>query len=157
VHAIELLLKAGHKQILWLDATCIVEAPIETLFERMAADKIPVVAVYDSYHLFDHASDAALSFFHRSRDAVKVSFVGGSMYAFDFTQPDAETIFHKWKQAESAGLFAGSDHGHRHDETCLALALYSQGQAPCTHTYAGYDCGIGLCNGPVIVTKRHFR
>lgn len=155
VHAVTHARNKGFKKIIWLDTACIVHDHLDYLFH---SDMPPVVAVRDESKLIDTISDKALAYYGKPFDK-SWHLVGGSMYAFSFNEPDCEFIFNHWAKAEADGIF-GSAHEqaseqinkHRHDESCMAMALYCNGYEPVTPEQARYCIG-----DKSIVIKKHFK
>ncbi len=157
-HLIQEVIDKGFEQIIYLDATMIVNGNLEW-YHDVAKEYGGVLAVQDDNKLDRFVSNIALYAFDFSRDEAKhMHMVGGSFYYFDITQPMARQVFGNWWAAEDSGLFgsqadeaAGKLQGHRHDEACLALALYKHGTKPFTgDTQYNYSSGS-------ILTKSHFK
>jgi hypothetical protein len=155
VSAISEALFAGFQKIIWLDTACIVHGPLEYLFEE---DMPPVVAVKDDTPLIKTISDKALKYYGNP-DITGRHLIGGSLYAFDFTKDKCIQIYDDWGNAEDDGIFGTAKeqaseqiNKHRHDESCLSMALYDNGIEPVSHEKARY------CNGEnSIVAKKHFK
>jgi hypothetical protein len=154
VHAIQEAIDKGFKRVLWLDPAMILCRHIDWVGDHM------MVAVKDENRLSQYISDWYLESNLLSRDDVKkLHLVGGSLYYFDFNFTTAEYIFTRWKMDEKMGLFGsqteeatGKLQGHRADESCMALSIYSQFHEPVAASLVGY-C---VENNPVFI-KKHFK
>ena len=157
-HLIEEMIDKGFTKIIYLDATMIVNGDLNW-FHDAAIPYGGVLAVQDDNKLDRFVSNAALAGFGHTREQAKsMHMVGGSFYYFDITQTKAFNVFAHWSGAEETGLFGsqkdeseGKLQGHRHDEACMALALYKHGSKPFTgDTQYNYSSGS-------ILTKSHFK
>lgn len=155
VYAISQALSEGYKKIVWLDTACIVYGPLDYLF---ADGMPPVVAVRDENKLLQTISDKALKYYGNP-DISILNLVGGSMYAFDFDKPGCQEVFDHWAKAEADGIFgtqveqiSEQINKHRHDESCMAMALHMNSIDPVTPAKAMY------CTGrESVIIKKHFK
>jgi hypothetical protein len=155
VYAISEAIYRGFKKIIWIDTACIVHGPLDYLF---ADDMPPVVAVKDDSKLINTIGDKALKYYGNP-DISGLNLVGGSLYAFDFNKEGSVQVFDDWANAEADGMFGTMQeqiseqiNKHRHDESCMAMALHVNNILPVTPAKARY------CSGPEsAVTKHHFK
>ena len=151
VHAVNEARKQGFKKIIWVDTACIfVNGEIEYWFGLVK--KYGVLAQADDNNLSKFVDPKCYKWFKKTEEqSLKDDerLVGGSLYVFDFEVPLCVSVFAAWEAAEKHGQFAGS-RKHRHDETCMALALYMMGSQP-QHSMR-YNCE----NNPIII-KKHFK
>lgn len=148
--------KQRYRKVIWLDPAMLLVDKIDRL---MAFD---FVAVYDSSRLSQTISDKYLKACGRTReeiDALGWNLVGGSFYLFDFDSATTNAIFHNWFLDEKAGHFgsqyeAASEqiNSHRNDESCMAMAVYTNGRKPNTAEEVGY-----CVNENAIFQKKHFK
>lgn len=156
VHAIKEALQKGFNKIIWLDPAMILCREIE-LYKWP-----PIVAVKDENKLSQYISNACLGFFRTTRERLndsKIHLVGGSLYYFNFNEIGAQVVFDEWFDLEKNGYFgsqyqeaSGQLQGHRADESCMAMAIYSHGYIPCSPDLIGYCTG----ENPVFI-KKHFK
>jgi hypothetical protein len=153
VHAVKYALGEGYQKIIWIDPACILLKGVEYYFWNMP----PVIAVMDDNLLEKHIADKALTYYGNP-EIEGWHLVGGSLYVFDFEQKWCAPVFERWAIAERDGVFgsqveASSEqiNKHRSDESCMAMALYLEGQVPIRHDVARY------CNGDMIWDKKHFK
>lgn len=153
-HAIQYAIEKGYKKIIWLDTACILQQPVDYWFDM----NLPVVAAKDDNVLSKCISDKALNYYGNP-DITRMHLVGGSVYVFNFEHPDCQKIFDHWEKAEADGIFgsqaeqsAGKINRHRHDESCLSIALYQNGYEP-------IGCDVMRYNQDEnsIVIKKHFK
>jgi hypothetical protein len=150
-HAVKSALSEGYKKIIWLDTACILQKPVDYWFTLNQ----PVLAARDDNKLKGLVSDKALKHFGHEQCPEHLHLVGGSLYVFDFNHPDCENIFNTWAEAEQAGMFGPAGEklgGHRHDESCMALALDAHGYGPVSCEELKYNSGSGS-----IILKQHFK
>lgn len=155
VYAIKEAMQKGFTRIVWLDTACIVHGKLDYLFSE---DMPPVVAVKDDSKLINTISDKAVGYYGNP-DISGLHLVGGSLYTFDFNKTGCSTIFNHWDKAERDGMFGTMKeqtseqiNKHRHDESCMAMALYHNGYKPVSPDSARYCTGIDS-----VVTKNHFK
>jgi hypothetical protein len=121
-----------------------------------------VYAVKDDNKLSTCISDLALEHWHTTRHKVEQdswNLVGGSLYIFNSNSPVAMAVFEDWYRSEMMGIFgssaqaaSGRINSHRHDESCLAMAMYTNLVYPIPYDVAKY------CNGDhSIMIKKHFK
>lgn len=153
-HAIELARRQGYKKIIWLDTACILQQPVDYWFDL----NLPVVAAKDDNALSKCISDKALKYYGNP-DITGMHLVGGSVYVFNFDHPDCQKIFDHWAKAEADGIFgsqaeqsSGKINKHRHDESCMSMALYQNGYEPVPCDVMKYNQGEGS-----IIIKKHFK
>lgn len=156
VHAVMQALERGYEKIIWMDSACILLTEVDPWW-KICEDK-GVLAVRDDNALSGTISTKAMEYYGNP-DITGMHLVGGSLYVFDFAMPMCQKIFDHWKQAEADGIFgsqkeAASEqiNGHRHDESCMAMALYQNRSAPVSNARAGYNTSVD----PIIL-KRHFK
>jgi hypothetical protein len=154
VHAVKHALDKGYKRIIWVDPACIVKKPVEYYFEL----GLPIIAAKDDNLLKNHIATSKLMWWSATIVPAAWHLVGGSLYVFDFTHPDCEKIFNIWYACEQAGGFGSQKelsseriNKHRSDESCLAMALYTNGYEPIGCDVAQY------CSGDMIIDKKHFK
>ena len=155
VHAVQWALKAGYKKIIWLDPACILQRPVDHWFiEGMP----PVIAVKDDNVLSKMIGKKAMNYYSNP-DITGWHLVGGSLYVFDFNKQVTHDIFNHWHKAEADGIFGSQAeqasekiNGHRNDESCMAVAMYSHNIDPVGHDVAMYNQ-----NEDSIIIKRHFK
>ena len=142
-------LRRGHRAVLWLDAPCVANWPMEGIFERIKRNGALFLAGTD--RLGNWASDECLSAFSLTRNqAMLLPLMNGTFIGLDLFHPRGREWFERLRDACRAGLFDGPylskfapvdvrarkagkplgfvsrDRrcwGHRHDEavgTCLA-------------------------------------
>jgi hypothetical protein len=151
VHAVQHAICNGYTKIIWVDTACILVDRVDDLFEL--AKQYGVVAAEDANKLVQYCHPDAWKWF---KEPVNNDYhlVGGSLFVFDFDNYLCEVIFDKWAQSELAGQFGTKDTrlGHRHDESCMALALYSAGSKPVPYPECRYDDVPDR-----IMVKKHFK
>jgi hypothetical protein len=155
VHAVKCALNWGYKKVIWLDPACILQHPVDHWFSEGMP---PVVAVKDDNTLDKMIGKKALNYYDNP-DITGWHLVGGSLYVFDFEKEITRTIFDHWYKAEADGIFGTQAeqssekiNGHRNDESCMAVAMYSHGIEPVGHDVARYNQ-----NEDSIIIKRHFK
>lgn len=149
VHAVQAAREAGHQRIVWFDTGMILHQPLRHMQS--------IVAVKDDSAMTGVTSNNALSAFNIERESLKgKTLVGGSFYYFDFYYPICNDVFGLWMTCEVNGIFGSQDEeaagqlqGHRADETCMALSLYSCGLGPVSYDLVGYQGEV--------MSKRHFK
>lgn len=149
VHAIEHARSLGHKKIIWIDTACILQDKVDYWFTLIK--KYGVVAAKDDNKLSFLIGKKALMLFSCLAVPEHYHLVGGSLYVFDFNNEKCGTIFNTWRWMEANGAFA-DEPKHRHDESVLAMSLYSHGCEPTPYDVARYNNGPGS-----IVQKFHFK
>lgn len=154
VHAVFNAFYAGYTRIIFLDPACILQHPVDYWFDL----NLPVIAVKDDNKLNKMIGKKALNYYGNP-DITDWHLVGGSLYVFDFNHRATHSIFDHWYKAEQAGIFGSQAelsseqiNGHRMDESCMAVALYSHGIEPVGHDVARYNQ-----NGDSIIIKQHFK
>lgn len=155
-HAVRWALDQGYKKIIWLDTACILQSKVDHWFNL----GLPVLAVKDDNKLYKLISKKAIDHYDVPSKLVKEwHLVGGSLYVFDFNIHVCGSIFRSWIFAEEMGMFGsqsesstGKINGHRHDESCMAMAIYTRGCAPVGHDIALYNQGPDS-----IIIKDHFK
>lgn len=155
VHAVKEAFLKGYTKIIWIDTACIVHGSLDYLFEESMP---PVVAVKDDNKLTDTISDKAL-LYYGNPDVSALNLVGGSLYAFNFNREKCIDVFDEWLESEKAGIFGSMQeqiseqiNKHRHDESCMAMALHMNNILPITPAKARYCSGVDSA-----VTKHHFK
>lgn len=142
--------------VVWVDTAIILVDKLDRILDY------EIVVTKDDNKLHQYISDRCLEYNGLTRKELQQKgwhLVGGSFYYFDFTKPKTVKVFEDWKQMEKDGIF-GSQYeeaseqlqGHRHDEACLAVALYKNGLEPITCGEAGYNCETN----PITI-KKHFK
>ncbi len=154
-HAVQRGLDAGYKKIIFLDPACILQHPVDYWF---GYDLPPVIAVKDDNKLEGRISEKAIDYFGHA-SIIDWHLVGGSLYVFNFNWPITLGIFREWFDAEEDGIFGSQAelsseqiNGHRMDESCMAVAIYSNGIEPVGHDIARYNQ-----NSDSIIIKKHFK
>lgn len=154
VHAVQKALGKGYSKIIFLDPACILQHPVDYWFSI----NLPVLAVKDDNKLDKMISQKALNYYDNP-DITGWHLVGGSLYVFDFDNDETDSIFDQWYLAEQDGIFGSQFelsseqiNGHRMDESCMAMALYSHGIEPVGHDVARYNQ-----NEQSIIIKKHFK
>jgi hypothetical protein len=154
VHAIYKAVVRGYKKVIFIDPACILQHPVDYWFELNQ----PVIAVKDDNMLCNMIGKKALDYYGNP-DVTDWHLVGGSLYVFDFSHPIAFKIFNHWQLAEHDGIFGSQAeqssekiNGHRNDESCMAVAMYSHGVEPVGHDVARYNQ-----NEDSIIIKKHFK
>lgn len=154
VHAAEEALDQGYTKIIFLDPACILQYKVDYWFSL----NLPVLAVKDDNKLDKMISHKALNYYGNP-DIAGWHLVGGSLYVFDFYNPLCDRIFQSWRLAEKHGIFGSQAelsseqiNGHRMDESCMAMAMYSHGVEPVGHDTARYNQ-----NEHSIIIKKHFK
>jgi hypothetical protein len=119
---------------------------------------LPVLAVKDDNKLDKMIGKKALDYYGNP-DITGWHLVGGSLYVFNFENDVTHKIFDHWYKAESDGIFGSQAeqssekiNGHRNDESCMAVAMYSHGVQPVGHDVARYNQ-----NEDSIIIKKHFK
>lgn len=155
VHAVKRALGWGYKKIIWLDPACILQHPVDYWFSEGMP---PVVAVKDDNTLNKMIGKKALEYYGNP-DITDWHLVGGSLYVFDFEKEMTHIIFDHWYKSEADGIFGSQAeqssekiNGHRNDESCMAVAMYSHGIEPVGHDVARYNQNEGS-----IIIKKHFK
>lgn len=146
--------------IIWLDPAMIYVKDIEALFDITDANE-GVYAVRDDTKLSSAISDLAIEYYGTTRETIKslnFNLVGGSLYVFNTNIPKAKEVFRDWYKAELMGVFgtqaqAQSEriNSHRNDESCMAMAMYSNQVAPIPPDVARYNTTDS------IFIKKHFK
>lgn len=151
VHAVNYARSLGYWKIIWIDTACILVDRIDHLFEL--TDEYGIVAVEDENKLRPYCHPDAWNWFKQPVNN-QWHLVGGSVFVFDFNNSLCERIFYKWEKSEEAGQFGDNytRQGHRHDESCMSLALYSCGSKPVPCALCRYN---ELTNPSII--KKHFK
>ena len=154
VHAVEAALDRGYTKIIFLDPACILQHPVDYWFTL----NLPVLAVRDDNKLDKMIGKKAMDYYGNP-DITGWHLVGGSLYVFDFNHSVTHRLFGQWYCAEAAGIFGSQTeqasekiNGHRNDESCMAVAMYSNGIEPVGHDVARYNQ-----NDDSIIIKRHFK
>lgn len=154
VHAVDAALNKGYTKIIFLDPACILQHPVDYWFDL----NMPVIAVKDDNKLDKMISRKALNYYGNP-DITGFHLVGGSCYVFDFNHKLTHNIFDQWHKAEQDGIFGSQFelsseqiNGHRMDESCMSMAMYSHGIEPVGHDVARYNQ-----NEESIVIKKHFK
>ncbi len=155
-HAIAEAKKRGFKKVIWLDPAMLLVSKIDRFFNHH------MIAAIDESQLSNTISDKFLKYKGLTKEVVSSRgwhLVGGSFYYFDFETQAANNIFNDWMESEKLGYFgsqyeAASEqiNSHRNDESCMAVAMYSNGISPSGHD----DIGYCVENNPVF-KKRHFK
>lgn len=150
VHAVNHARAQGYWKVIWVDTACILTGRMDPYFEL--CKRYGVVAVRDDNKLISHCHPKAWDWFGVEPNT-DYHLVGGSVFVFDFHNPLCERIFYKWEKAEWNGIFGNSElQGHRHDESCMSLALYACGSEPVPYGDAYYN------NVPQpLIIKDHFK
>ena len=151
VHAVNYARSKGYWKIVWLDTACILVQPIDHYFDLV--DDYGLVVVADENKLINYCHPNAWKWFDAEPNK-DWHLTAGSVFVFDFNNYLCERVFYKWEKAEQAGQFGHKDtrQGHRHDESCLSLALYTSGSKP-------VPCALTRYNeetNPSII-KMHFK
>jgi hypothetical protein len=153
-HAVKYALAQGYRKIIWLDTAIILQQSVEYWFTL----NLPVVAAKDDNALSKTIGDKALNYYGNP-DITGMHLVGGSVYVFNFEHPDCQKIFDHWAKAEADGIFgsqveqaSGKINKHRHDESCMSMALYMNGYEPVPCDVMKYNQGEDS-----IVIKKHFK
>lgn len=151
VHAVDHAGAHGYRKIIWLDTACILVQPIDHYFDLV--DEYGLVVVADENKLINYCHPNAWEWFKATPNN-DWHLTAGSVFVFDFNSSLCERIFYKWAEAEAAGQFGTKEirSGHRHDESCLSLALYTSGSKP-------VPCALTRYNeqtNPSII-KKHFK
>lgn len=154
VHAVQFAIDKGYKRIIWLDPACILQHKVDYWFKL----NLPVIAVKDDNKLNRMIGQKALNYYGNP-DITDWHLVGGSLYVFDFDNPETDSIFDQWYLAERDGIFGSQFelsseqiNGHRMDESCMAVTLYTHGIEPVGHDVAKYNQ-----NEDSIIIKKHFK
>lgn len=154
VHAVQWAFNMGYRRIIWLDTAIVLQQPVDYWFEL----NLPVLAAKDDNALSKCIGGKALNYYSNP-DITDMHLVGGSAYVFDFDHPDCQKIFDHWAKAEADGVFgsqaeqaSGKINKHRHDESCLAMALYLNGYEPVPCDVMRYNQDENS-----IVRKYHFK
>lgn len=154
VHAVQQALDKGYTKIIWLDPACILQHPVDYWFSL----NLPVMAVKDDNKLNKMISQKALNYYDNP-DITGWHLVGGSLYVFDFDNDETDSIYDQWFYAEQDGIFGSQVelsseqiNGHRMDESCMAMTMYSHGIEPVGHDVAKYNQ-----NEDSIIIKKHFK
>jgi hypothetical protein len=154
IQAVKYARVKGYRKIIWLDTACILQQPVDYWFSL----DLPVLAAKDDNALSKCIGDKALSYYGNP-DITGMHLVGGSVYVFNFDHPDCQKIFDNWAKAEADGIFgsqqeqaSGKINKHRHDESCMSMALYQNGYEPVGCDVMKYNQGEDS-----IVIKKHFK
>jgi hypothetical protein len=155
-HAIKHAKTIGFTKIIWLDPAMLLVGKIDKLMN------FKFIAVRDDSKLSQCISDKYLSYTGHTRAGVEERgwhLVGGSFLLFDFSSATTHSIFNSWFMDEKAGLFGSQQeaaseqiNSHRYDETCMAMAIYTNGLTPQTPEEVGYCIGENA-----IFQKKHFK
>lgn len=160
VHAIKAHLDT-HNYIIWCDPAMVLIKHVDELLTICDAND-GVYAVKDDNLLHNYISDLALEHWHTTRHKVEKDawhLVGGSLYVFNSNSPKAMAVFQDWYRSEMMGIFgstaqaaSGRINSHRNDESCLAMAMYTNGVKPIPFDVARYGDGQ-----EPIFKKMHFK
>jgi len=157
VHAINEAIRHGYKKIIWLDTACILQQPVDYWFDLVK--DYGVLAARDDNKLTNCFATNKLMWYSLVGIPEYMHLVGGSAYIFDFDLPLCEKIFKNWEGAERGMAFgsqqeqaSGKINGHRHDESCMAMALYLNDSEPVPYDVMKYNQGEGS-----IIIKKHFK
>ena len=162
IHAINAARAAGFRKVVWLDAAIILVDRLD--YYQTIIPQYGMIAATDITQLETVVSDAAITYMNLTRDDLitrEMHLVGGSFYYFDFDVN--EQIFETWAAMEAADLFYSVQSSHRHDEACLALALYAAGSGPTPYEVCRYNTDLENPDRPpgavdtAITIKRHFK
>ena len=144
IFAIERVMTAGFRYVLWMDSTFQPVSSIEPIWKHIEQHGFYVAKQGDS-RLGEWCSDDALRLMRIGRDeAMTIPLVYSGLVGFDIASDAGQDIWREWKMSERAGVFAGphfnqsgefglkwgakcSDdprcQGHRHDESALSWIL----------------------------------
>lgn len=154
VHAVKWAILHGYKKIVFVDPAVIFQHRPDYWFTL----NLPVIAVKDDNKLNKMIGQKALNYYGNP-DIIGWHLVGGSLYVFDFNHRATYSIFDHWCQAEADGIFGSQAelsseqiNGHRMDESCMAVAMYSHGVEPVGHDVARYNQ-----NEDSVIIKKHFK
>lgn len=145
---------SGLRNVLWLDATCVVIQPLDEIFERIAGRGY-ILFCHRGLKLGQWASDAALAAFRFDREtAMHLPEVNASALGLDLDHPVAAEFLARWRGAADDGTaFRGVEepirsaddyqavkwnrsgrcssdprvNGHRHDQTVAGILAYELG------------------------------
>lgn len=150
-----------HDYVIWCDPAMMLVTEIDDLLAITDANG-GVYAVKDDNKLHTCISDLALEHWDFTREDVKSydwNLVGGSLYVFNSNMPVAMQVFDDWLRSEMMGIFgsaaqaaSGRIQGHRNDETCMAMAMYTNGLKPIDYDVARYND----VSNPIMI-KKHFK
>lgn len=157
VHAVNQALRHGYKKIIWLDTAIILQKPIDPWLDLVK--DYGVLAARDDNKLNKCFATSKLMWYSLVSIPDWMHLVGGSVYVFDFDLPKCQDIFRSWEGAERGMAFgsqaeqsSGKINGHRHDESCMAMALYKNNSEPVPCDVMRYNQGLHS-----IVIKQHFK
>lgn len=148
----------GFKRVVWVDTAMILKHELD--YPEEIQKSCGVMTVRDINFLSTTSSLAANSHFKLEDLHIK-NLVGGSFYFFNFKYALARLIFDDWLLSELLGLFGnqqeeseGKLNGHRHDEACMAAALYKNGVEPINANLLNYEAPG---TDTVWIEKKHFK
>jgi len=159
VWCINVAKERGFKKIIWLDTACILQHPVDYYFKDGMP---PVIAIQDDNLLSNFIGDKALAYYgitDQYMDERELHLIGGSLYVFDFNYFQTNDVFKSWMAAEKANIFgsqaeqsSGLINKHRHDESCLSMALFDSNIKPVSHEVGRYNTDENS-----IIIKKHFK
>ena len=156
-HAIQEAIDKGFDKVVWVDPAMILVDKVDDMFKH------PMIAIKDVTPLHNVTSKKAAQYFQTTHYDIEMKqwhLVGGSFYYFNFKDFRVRSIFDLWRQSEIDGIFGsqyeaafGGIEGHRNDETCMALSMYSYRIFPITHDEGRYN---NPDTNPMWI-KKHFK
>lgn len=136
-HAIRRAEEAGHKVIIWIDASCILRKPPVAMVA--AAQKHGYAISIDGWNCAQWNNDLNLEYFGVSRDrAESIPTCIATSYALDLSHPNGRHILAALEDAQHTfpGAWNNDDQscsadprcmGHRHDQAALSMIAWRLG------------------------------
>jgi hypothetical protein len=142
--------RLGFDQALWLDASCWLIRPLDTVWGRMADDGWFLEP--DGNMVGEWISDQALELLQLGRDeALGMGLMEGKLIGLDFRNPVASRFLDEWTRLAELGGFNGAwsnrseevstdarCSGHRHDIACGSPVAHRLGMAFQTEKRVGF-------------------
>jgi hypothetical protein len=127
IYCWEQALKAGYRQILWVDASCFAIKNVTPVFDVL--DEDGYIAQQAGYFLNEWCNDETLEYFEISRkETESIPMIGNAGFlGLNFDRKEANQFYDNWKNSMEAGMFKGSWENHRHDMSCSSALWYQWG------------------------------
>lgn len=126
VYAIDYLKNQGFDQILWLDASVVIQKSLKPIWDYM--DEHGMFMEEAGHYVGSWCNEKTLKYFNITREeAMKMTMFAAGYCGFDFTNPVAIEFFAEWKESMLNGCFQGNWKEHRHDMTCASIIANKTG------------------------------
>lgn len=140
IYAIQKAIDAGYTQILWLDCSCFVVAPLDSVFNHIYSEGY--IMQDAGHYVGEWTNETTLAEFDVTRDqAMSMKCYGNAGFlGLNMDDHAGSTFFSAWKYYMNMGLFRGKWHnndktesidprckGHRHDLSVGSLLAHRFG------------------------------